>query len=582
QLEAAPILTNTDLWEFNVRSKDVQWSDFVMVLDETVRGDAVELGTQVDVFDSMQRNIVPEGNRRKLLVCHDMMGNYLADRHFNKSKKYDSYRFTHWAGVDYFCYFSHNYVTIPPSTWLNAAHRHGVPVLGTFIVENTTLMEEFLASRHTVHTTVLALLRLCHHFGFEGWLLNIEVAVPFNKMPHLSYFVSSLTSLVGAQVNHGRVIWYDSVTKNGTLKWQNELNNLNAEFFRASHGTLFNYAWEEDHLVRSVEKAALEGSPLPRLFMGVDVFGRSRKGGMLSLESLQMVAAKGCSAAVFAPGWTLETMTKYGYKIHKSLGDPTVNTAFSVRNEAFWGRMWQTMFTHPYTSLPFFTDFCVGAGRNTYALGGVVNPGGGAFYNLARQSLQPSVPLDRNAVHHFEDAFCGGNSLAVQSFGRPWRLFISDFMIRNTLVLGYAYKEGPESTLDVVLRVSSTLHRGINDLYLFCGDRDDVLMTVRRCYLRPLEEEALPTTMQHPLLPREPSRLNGDWNVRYYAIRFDGSVTLRDIGVECRRPYDSTDEVYLGALYVSTIADFEFENLSSATKAQIPVYTKRWWSHQGL
>lgn len=40
------------------------------------------------------------------------------------------YTFYHWQYVDIFVYFSHHVVTVPPVGWTNAAHRHGVCVLG--------------------------------------------------------------------------------------------------------------------------------------------------------------------------------------------------------------------------------------------------------------------------------------------------------------------------------------------------------------------------------------------------------------------------------------------------------------------
>lgn len=42
----------------------------------------------------------------------------------------DPYSFYHWQYIDIFVYFSHHTVTIPPVCWTNAAHRHGVCVLG--------------------------------------------------------------------------------------------------------------------------------------------------------------------------------------------------------------------------------------------------------------------------------------------------------------------------------------------------------------------------------------------------------------------------------------------------------------------
>ena len=79
-------------------------------------------------------------------------------------------------------------MTIPPSGWLNAAHRHGVSVLGTYITEGDSgsrLLHEVLASVESVQRTVAAMTRLCLHFGFEGWLVNVECRVRPECMPNL-------------------------------------------------------------------------------------------------------------------------------------------------------------------------------------------------------------------------------------------------------------------------------------------------------------------------------------------------------------------------------------------------------------
>ena len=40
----------------------------------------------------------------------------------------DFYYFRHWHAIDLFIYFAHSLVAIPPVGWVNAGHRHGVPV----------------------------------------------------------------------------------------------------------------------------------------------------------------------------------------------------------------------------------------------------------------------------------------------------------------------------------------------------------------------------------------------------------------------------------------------------------------------
>ena len=44
--------------------------------------------------------------------------------------------------------------------------------------------------------------------------------------------------------SRSQVIWYDAVTTEGHLKWQNTLNALNRPFFEASDALFVNYAWK--------------------------------------------------------------------------------------------------------------------------------------------------------------------------------------------------------------------------------------------------------------------------------------------------------------------------------------------------
>ena len=49
-----------------------------------------------------------------------------------------------------------------------------------------------------------------------------------------------------------KVLWYDSVTIEGKLEWQNALNDLNAPYFDACDGIFLNYTWTEEKLGNSV------------------------------------------------------------------------------------------------------------------------------------------------------------------------------------------------------------------------------------------------------------------------------------------------------------------------------------------
>lgn len=102
------------------------------------------------------------------------------------------YHFQHWHLINSFCYFSHNFVTIPPPGWTNAAHTNGVKVLGTIITEwedGAALCMELLQSEEQIQRTVNILVEMAEYYGFEGWLVNIENEITVQQ--HIiSYYIT--------------------------------------------------------------------------------------------------------------------------------------------------------------------------------------------------------------------------------------------------------------------------------------------------------------------------------------------------------------------------------------------------------
>lgn len=58
------------------------------------------------------------------------MGGYADDQYPHGALDANFYTITDWSYIDYFVYFSHHLVTIPPVGWIDAAHKHGVKVGG--------------------------------------------------------------------------------------------------------------------------------------------------------------------------------------------------------------------------------------------------------------------------------------------------------------------------------------------------------------------------------------------------------------------------------------------------------------------
>ncbi|XP_063816785.1 cytosolic endo-beta-N-acetylglucosaminidase isoform X3 [Pseudophryne corroboree] len=201
-----------------------------------------------------------ENQRPKTLVCHDMMGGYLEDRFIQGSDSKDPYVFYHWQYIDIFVYFSHRMFTLPPVCWTNAAHKHGVCILGTFISEwedGAKVCESFLGGDESTYKVVAdQMVSLAQFFHFDGWLVNIENVL---------------------------------------------------SFFNACDGIFTNYNWKEEHLQRmSVEPRRTD------IYVGVDIFARGDVvgGKFETFKSLQMIRQYGFSVALFAPGWVYECFNK--------------------------------------------------------------------------------------------------------------------------------------------------------------------------------------------------------------------------------------------------------------------------------
>jgi mannosyl-glycoprotein endo-beta-N-acetylglucosaminidase len=87
------------------------------------------------------------------------------------------------------------------------------------------------------------LIEIVLHYGFDGYLINIENRLPISLIEPMIYFVDCLTKELSLVLAHAQIIWYDAVTIEGKLEWQNQLNQLNKPFFDVCDGIFLNYCW---------------------------------------------------------------------------------------------------------------------------------------------------------------------------------------------------------------------------------------------------------------------------------------------------------------------------------------------------
>ncbi|XP_033221920.1 cytosolic endo-beta-N-acetylglucosaminidase isoform X2 [Belonocnema kinseyi] len=272
---ARPFKTLEEL--YSNLDKLTPWPDTVELRESTEyvfsAGNAETLNEKLDKLDRDQQP--------KTICCHDMKGGYLEDRFIDGSDAHDAYVFYNWNVIDTFIYFSHHLVTIPPYGWINAAHRHGVKVLGTIITEHgfgVQVWEKVFSTTEETEKFANALVQIAKFYGFEGWLLNVENTIKREDVSKLLYFVRFLTNRIHEELEGSEIIWYDSVTCTGELNWQNQLNDQNSCYFLSCDGIFLNYNWSEKRLADSLAFARKENRERD-VYVGLDVWGRGCPGG---------------------------------------------------------------------------------------------------------------------------------------------------------------------------------------------------------------------------------------------------------------------------------------------------------------
>ncbi|KAI0755992.1 glycosyl hydrolase family 85-domain-containing protein [Irpex lacteus] len=358
-----------------------------------------------------------ETNRAgKLLVCHDYKGGY------TEKPAGLAYTFNFWSLCDTFIYFAHHRVTIPPSGWTTAAHRHGVKMLGTLIFEHQESEPDVLrllvgrlpqgrtngparpstnsslpVSRH--YARLLA--DLAYQRGFDGYLINIETPLRggVEQSRTLSTWIALLESELKRRLgNHAQAIWYDSVIIDGQLRWQDRLNSYNLPFFLPSTGFFTNYTWPPHYPSITAQYFTALTSNTKRLndiFVGIDVWGRGQHGGggLGCYKALSHIDPKslGLSVALFGHGWTWESQqdepgwdweTWWAYERLFWVGPanvsaiPTLPDVPDQRGQLCLHGTYQPISDFFQQSpppnpadLPFFTSFSPGVGRAWFVNG---------------------------------------------------------------------------------------------------------------------------------------------------------------------------------------------------------------------
>jgi endo-beta-N-acetylglucosaminidase D len=347
----------------------------------------------------------------------------------------DYYAFGHWAYVDELVFWGgssgEGLILAPNAPVVDAAHRHGVPVLGNIFLPPVAyggqlrwtrdLVQKDAAGRYPLAAQLVA---VATAYGFDGWFVNAETGGGDAALgADMLGFVRELKSLSAARGQ--RVTWYDSMTVSGTVSWQGALNSRNQAFFEAADDMFVDFRWTAASLASSGTLAQQLGRTRYELWTGVDV----EANGWNTSENWDAIVPKDSdhvtSVGLYRPEWTRNHLPP----------DRRTPRDFHAADDRFWTGAsldpsrpddtdgWRAPAVSvadrsTITSLPFASVFNTGHGLRWYEKGAVTSDA--AWNHLGLQDRLPSrrwvvrTQGTRPAVSFdFADAWRGGSSVLV-------------------------------------------------------------------------------------------------------------------------------------------------------------------------
>ena len=409
--------------------------------------------------------------------------------------KMNANTFSYWQYVDLLVYWGgssgEGLIVAPSADVVDAGHRNGVKVIGTIFMPQAAhggkmqWLEDLLTRKEDGSYPVAdKLIEVADVYGFDGWFMNQETEGTDEEpltadhaarmQEFLSYYKEKAPEL--------ELIYYDSMTVDGKMDWQNALTEKNAAYLMNEDGEavademFLNFWWTteklagEELLKASAGLAKEKGIDPYDLYAGVDIQSNGYDTPIRWDLFENPEGGTYTSLGLYCPSWayfsagTVQDFWKQENKLWvNSKGDPSYEADVSGDDTQWRGVSAYVVERTAVTELPFVTNFCMGNGYGFYKNGQLIS-----MLDWNNRSVSDILPTYRYIIENGEgntlaadldvgDAYYGGNSLILRGDVKKdtesvIKLYSADLDAQEQMIFTTAAKvRGPEVALDAVL-----------------------------------------------------------------------------------------------------------------------------------
>lgn len=343
--------------------------------------------------------------------------------------------FGYWQYVDVMVLWggsaSEGLIVPPSADIIDAAHKNGVPILGTIFFPPTAYggqyqwVKQMLQQKPDGSFPVAdKLIEAASYFGFDGWFINQETAggnsADATKMQQFMQYLQA------HKPSNMQIMWYDSMTNGGNISWQNELNARNQMFLqngaqKVADSMFLNFNWSASMLQNSKNKAiSLNRDPYD-LYAGIDTEANGYNTNVNWAGIFPSNQKAATSLGIYRPDWAYRSSTsndEFYTKEMKYWVGPNSDPRNTTTSSSWKGIANYFADKSSIQHLPFTTTFNTGHG-NQFAVDGTVL----SMKEWNNRSLQDVLPTWRwitessgtalKPSFDWSSAYYGGSSLKV-------------------------------------------------------------------------------------------------------------------------------------------------------------------------